>query len=53
MKDPHFAPGPESIECALFKLDEIPFESLAFSSIQLALKMVRFPLLLQHYCFYQ
>ncbi|CAM6084360.1 unnamed protein product [Calypogeia fissa] len=39
MKDPHFAPGPESIECALFELNEIPFDSLAFSSIQVALKM--------------
>ncbi|CAN6808067.1 unnamed protein product [Brassica oleracea] len=28
-----FAPGPESLECRLFALDEISFDSLAFSSI--------------------
>ncbi|KAG7017553.1 Nudix hydrolase 23, chloroplastic [Cucurbita argyrosperma subsp. argyrosperma] len=33
LKKPHFSPGPESIECCLFSLDDIPFESLAFSSM--------------------
>jgi ADP-ribose/FAD diphosphatase len=36
----NFSPGPESLECALFSLDEIPFDSIAFSSITVALKMV-------------
>ncbi|KAG0619949.1 hypothetical protein M758_4G177500 [Ceratodon purpureus] len=35
----NFSPGPESLECALFSLDEIPFDSIAFSSITVALKM--------------
>lgn len=39
-KEPIFSPGPESLECALFPLDEIPFDSIAFSSITVALKMV-------------
>ncbi|KAH9316456.1 hypothetical protein KI387_025083, partial [Taxus chinensis] len=38
-KTPYFAPGPESLECALFSLDEIPFDCLAFSSIYTTLKM--------------
>ena len=33
LKNLDFAPGPESLECRLFALDEIPFDSLAFSSI--------------------
>ncbi|KAL8142898.1 hypothetical protein V2J09_015930 [Rumex salicifolius] len=36
---PHFSPGPESIECRLFDLDEIPFDSLAFSSMLVTLKL--------------
>ncbi|KAK1261286.1 hypothetical protein QJS04_geneDACA018938 [Acorus gramineus] len=39
LKTPHFSPGPESLECALFSLDDIPFDSLAFSSIYVTLKM--------------
>ncbi|RRT69255.1 hypothetical protein B296_00005668 [Ensete ventricosum] len=39
LKTPHFSPGPESLECALFALDDIPFDSLAFSSIIVTLKM--------------
>ncbi|KAG1361102.1 nudix hydrolase 23, chloroplastic [Cocos nucifera] len=39
LKIPHFSPGPESLECALFALDDIPFDSLAFSSIIVTLKM--------------
>jgi ADP-ribose/FAD diphosphatase len=36
---PHtFAAGPESKEVALFSPDEIPFDSIAFSSINLTLK---------------
>jgi ADP-ribose/FAD diphosphatase len=40
LKEPSFSPGAESLECALFALDEIPFDSIAFSSISVALKMV-------------
>lgn len=39
LKEPTFSPGQESLECALFALDEIPFDSIAFSSITVALKM--------------
>ncbi|URE44956.1 nudix hydrolase 23, partial [Musa troglodytarum] len=39
LKTPHFSPGPESLKCALFALDDIPFDSLAFSSIIVTLKM--------------
>ncbi|CAN8317955.1 unnamed protein product [Cochlearia groenlandica] len=39
LKNPHFAPGPESLECHLFALDEIPFDSLAFSSIYVTLNL--------------
>lgn len=39
LKKPHFAPGPESLECRLFSLDEIPFDSLAFSSMVVTLKL--------------
>ena len=46
-KQPTFSPGPESLECALFSLEEIPFDSIAFSSITVALKMVSFILRLQ------
>ncbi|XP_078446257.1 nudix hydrolase homolog 23 [Wolffia australiana] len=39
LRHPCFSPGPESLECALFALDEIPFDSIAFSSIIVALKL--------------
>ncbi|XP_074307018.1 nudix hydrolase 23, chloroplastic [Silene latifolia] len=39
LKTPHFSPGVESIECRLFALDEIPFDSLAFSSMVVTLKL--------------
>ncbi|CAA7410667.1 unnamed protein product [Spirodela intermedia] len=39
LRKPHFSPGPESLECALFAPDEIPFDSLAFSSIIVAMKL--------------
>ncbi|KAL5739714.1 hypothetical protein ACOSP7_028606 [Xanthoceras sorbifolium] len=39
MKKPHFSPGPESSECRLFALDDIPFDSLAFSSIFVTLNL--------------
>jgi ADP-ribose pyrophosphatase YjhB (NUDIX family) len=35
---PHFAPGPESLEVALFTWDEIPWKELAFPSVYWALK---------------
>ncbi|MQM07618.1 hypothetical protein Taro_040458 [Colocasia esculenta] len=54
LKKPHFSPGPESLECALFSLDEIPFDSLAFSSVIVTLKLytedVRAGSLKFHYC---
>ncbi|KAI3802149.1 hypothetical protein L1987_30276 [Smallanthus sonchifolius] len=36
---PHFSPGPESSECQLFALDDIPFESLSFSSMLVTLNL--------------
>ncbi|XP_028948807.1 nudix hydrolase 23, chloroplastic-like isoform X2 [Malus domestica] len=39
LKTPHFSPGPESSECGLFALDEIPFDSLSFSSMVVTLKL--------------
>lgn len=40
LKNLDFAPGPESLECRLFGLDDIPFDSLAFSSIYVTLNLV-------------
>ncbi|PWA69158.1 nudix hydrolase [Artemisia annua] len=37
---PHFSAGPESLECRLFALDDIPFESLSFSSMLVTLNLV-------------
>ncbi|GAB2227477.1 hypothetical protein Droror1_Dr00009299 [Drosera rotundifolia] len=39
LKKPQFSPGPESIECRLFSLEDIPFDSLAFSSMLVTLKL--------------
>lgn len=39
LKKPDFSPGPESMECRLFGHDEIPFDSLAFSSMLVTLKL--------------
>ncbi|KAL5707634.1 inorganic diphosphatase [Ranunculus cassubicifolius] len=39
LKTPHFSPGPESIECRLFALEDIPFDSLAFSSMLVTLNL--------------
>nr|XP_017254826.1 PREDICTED: nudix hydrolase 23, chloroplastic isoform X2 [Daucus carota subsp. sativus] len=39
LKTPHFSPGPESSECRLFALDDIPFDSLAFSSMVVTLNL--------------
>ncbi|KAK8952455.1 hypothetical protein KSP39_PZI004823 [Platanthera zijinensis] len=54
MKKPYFSPGPESLECMLFALDEIPFGSLAFSSMHAALKLyiedIQNEMLRFHYC---
>lgn len=41
LKRPHFSPGPESSECKLFALEDIPFDSLAFSSMLVTLNLVR------------
>ncbi|CAL5086933.1 unnamed protein product [Urochloa decumbens] len=54
LKTPNFSPGPESLECALFALDDIPFDSLAFSSIIVTLRMytedVKSGSIKFHYC---
>jgi len=42
LKNPHFSPGPESSECQLFPLNEIPFNSLSFSSMVVTLNLVWF-----------
>ncbi|KAK2459005.1 nudix hydrolase 23, chloroplastic [Trifolium repens] len=42
LKKPHFSPGPESSECQLFSLDDIPFKSLSFSSMVVTLSLVSF-----------
>ncbi|KAL4297895.1 hypothetical protein GQ457_12G013280 [Hibiscus cannabinus] len=39
LKKPQFSAGPESSECCLFELDNIPFDSLAFSSIFVTLNL--------------
>lgn len=39
LKTTKFSPGVESLECALFSLDEIPFDRIAFSSVSVALKL--------------
>ncbi|GMH08209.1 hypothetical protein Nepgr_010049 [Nepenthes gracilis] len=39
LKKPHFSPGPESMECQLFAPGDIPFDSLAFSSILVTLEL--------------
>ncbi|XP_076887751.1 nudix hydrolase 23, chloroplastic-like [Bidens hawaiensis] len=36
---PHFSLGPESSECRLFSLDDIPYESLSFSSMLITLNL--------------
>ncbi|KAG6399508.1 hypothetical protein SASPL_140989 [Salvia splendens] len=41
LKRPHFAPGPESSECMLFALEDIPFDSLAFSSMLVTLNLYK------------
>ncbi|KAI3667481.1 hypothetical protein L6452_42542 [Arctium lappa] len=39
MTTQHFSPGPESSECRLFALDDIPFDSLSFSSMLVTLNL--------------
>ncbi|PNS97848.1 hypothetical protein POPTR_016G045300v4 [Populus trichocarpa] len=39
LKKPHFSPGPESLECRLFSIDDLPLDSLAFSSMVVTLKL--------------
>ncbi|BAT85349.1 hypothetical protein VIGAN_04288400 [Vigna angularis var. angularis] len=39
LKKPHFSPGPESSACQLFPLDDIPFNSLSFSSMVVTLSL--------------
>lgn len=36
--DTHFDPGPETLEVALYREDEIPWETLAFRTVRTALK---------------
>jgi ADP-ribose pyrophosphatase YjhB (NUDIX family) len=38
LADPSIAPGPESLEVALYAWEEIPFEDLAFPSVRWALE---------------
>lgn len=38
LKDGHFTAGEESLECALFAEEEIPWEALAFRTVSLALR---------------
>lgn len=38
LETPHFAPGVESIDVALFEWDDIPWDDLAFPSVHWALK---------------
>lgn len=42
LKKPHFSPGPESSACQLFPIDDIPFNSLSFSSMVVTLSLVWF-----------
>ena len=42
LKKHHFSPGPESSACQLFPLDDIPFNSLSFSSMVVTLSLVWF-----------
>lgn len=42
LKKPDFSPGPESSECQLFPLDDLPFNSLSFSSMVVTLSLVWF-----------
>ncbi|KAI8558903.1 hypothetical protein RHMOL_Rhmol04G0132500 [Rhododendron molle] len=39
LKRLHFSPGPESSDCRLFSFDDIPFDSLAFSSMLVTLNL--------------
>lgn len=39
MTSPAFEPGPESLECALFREDEIPWDELAFETVTHTLKL--------------
>ncbi|KAG4927958.1 hypothetical protein JHK85_054444 [Glycine max] len=39
LKKHHFSPGPESSACQLFPLDDIPFNSLSFSSMVVTLSL--------------
>nr|AFK39446.1 unknown [Lotus japonicus] len=39
LKRPDFSPGPESSECQLFPLDDLPFNSLSFSSMVVTLSL--------------
>lgn len=41
LKHPGVAPGPESLEVALFRFDEIPYGDIAFPSVHWALKDYR------------
>ena len=41
LAEPGFAAGPESLEVAVFGWDEIPWDELAFPSVQWALTQAR------------
>ncbi len=38
MQDTHLDPGPETIECRLFREDEVPWDELAFRTVRLTLE---------------
>jgi ADP-ribose pyrophosphatase YjhB (NUDIX family) len=38
LRDTRFAPGPETIECRLFREDEVPWEELAFRTVRETLR---------------
>ncbi|KAK5838555.1 hypothetical protein PVK06_007286 [Gossypium arboreum] len=53
LKKPQFSPGLESSEYCLFELNDIPFDSLAFSSIFVTLNLVKKRMKKPLYVYYQ
>lgn len=41
LDDTHFAPGPESVRCQLFGVDEIPWADLSFETVRTTLEHYR------------
>ena len=38
LRDTDFAPGPETIECKLFREEDVPWEELAFRTVRETLR---------------